>query len=300
MRNRKDKNCLDLKYCTECSKKILLWTIAGNVFLAFIKLLGGSLSGSSGLFADGLQSVTCVIASIVIMYSLSLSQKKENEHFPYGYGKVEYIVALAVFSILLGLGLFISISSLLIMLKRDFAAPSILGLPVASISVLLTYMMYKYNMCAGKKLESNSITANAYQSKADLYSSSAVCLGILIAQISPSLAIFDRLAAFFVGLLIIKDSFHHWGMNLKVILDKVPEPEHEYRIRTILSEGLDGQKPDFIKIRRTGKKYWIGIGIDFDQDLTIAQIDSVTNKLKDKIISDIDWIGEVDFFQQDI
>jgi len=288
--------CLTLKGCRACSKKILFWTIAGNVFLAIIKLLGSVISGSSGLMADGLQSVSCIVASVIIMYSLVISQKKSNSEFPYGYGKIEFIVALIVFSSLVGLGLFIAIYNLLLIIHKDTATPGILGLPIAAISVFLTYLMYKYNVCAGKKLDSPGMIANGYQARADMYSSTAVSVGIMLAQISPRFAVFDQIAALFVGCLIFKDSFQHWFVNLKVILDEVPDENYEKKVAEIISKLVEDSQHKVIKLKRMGKNFWIGIEIYFADDQTVSEIEVLKNKLKKEICQKIPWIGHVDFF----
>lgn len=295
-RPRRIKNCLDTGNCANCSKQILTWTIAGNIFLAILKLAGGTLSGSSGLMADGLQSISCVIASVLIMYGLFISQKERDEHFPYGYGKVEFIAALVVFSILIGLGFFIAISNFIFILRMDTLPPKITGLPIAAASVFLTFMMYRYNLCAGKMLESPGLIANAYQSRADMFSSCAVFLGIIISQFGAGFAVFDRLAALLVGILIVKDSLYHWTLNLKVMIDKAPEPKYGTKIQDIVTEVFPGRPPGFIKLKRTGKKFWIGIGLDFSESVNVGEMELVTNKISKALHNRIDWVGEVDFF----
>ena len=289
-------DCSGIEYCQKCSKKILNWTLSGNVFLAVLKLTGGSLAQSSGLMADGLQSIYCIIASLLIMYSINIAQKKKDNRYPYGYGKIEFIIALVVFSILVGLGLFISISNFIMILKKDIVMPGIIGLPVSVTSVFLTYMMFKYNTCAGDKLNSMGMIANGQQARADMYSSLAVTLGILLSQLSPNLAIFDRLAALFVGIIILKDAFEHWVNNLKVILDEVPEENYKKKINAIISKEIPNYKTNIIKFKRTGRQFWLGIGLNFPDDISVIQVEKITHKIAEKLKKDINWIGEVDFF----
>ena len=288
--------CKEANDCLSCSKKIISWSIAGSLFLAILKFASGALSRSAGLTADGIQSLACVIGSLMIMYSLMISKKKPDKLFPYGYGKIEFIVSLVVFSLLIGLGFFISLSSLLLILKRNLEAPDIRGLPVAAISVFLNYLIYSYSYCAGTKLDSSGIIANAHQSKADMFSSVAVGAGIIIAQFSPSLAIFDPIAAFIVGILIIKDSFVHWFVNLKVILDRIPDPKYREIIIGIISESLPDAKQGFIKFKSTGKKFWVGIGLGFPDTYKAGKIEEKTNIVKNKMLKEAYWAGEIDFF----
>lgn len=291
-------NCLDVDSCTKCSEKILLWTIVANVFLAVLKLGGGSLSGSSGLLADGMQSVACAIASVIVMYSINIAKKKRDAKYPFGYARIEFIVALVIFSVLVGVGLFISISSIILIVKRDLNTPGILALPIAAISVVLTFMMYKYNLCAGRKMESPSMIANGYQSRADMFSSIAVMIGVMLSQFSIGLAIFDKLAALFVGFVILKDAVHHWIINIKIILDKEPELGSRARINSVVTELLGGKgpEPDTVKIKRVGSKFWVGIRLDFPDTHTWGQVEKVTDKIRKHLFERISWIEDVDFF----
>lgn len=291
-----NKQYLDFAHCAQCGKKVLFWTLAGNIFLAVIKLTGGAVSKSSGLFADGLESLACVFANVLIMYSLQISEKKMDKKFPYGYGKVEFIAALTVFSLLFGLGTFIIISSLMSILKGDMVMPEIIGLPFAAVSIFLTAMMYRYNICAGKKLNSAAMVANAYQSRADMYTSFAVALGILLSQLSPSFVVFDRLAALFVGVLILKDSYEHWMNNLEVIIDKIPEVDYTARITSVVSEIFSGPRPQMIRIKRMGQKFWVGIPLNFPDTDDIEQMEQTTLRIRETILKKIRWVGEVDFF----
>jgi len=286
----------DHEHCFACSKKILGWTVLGNAFLAAIKLAGGIMSGSSGLIADGMQSISCVATSMIIMASLLFSGKESDERFPYGYAKLDFIVALMAFSALIGLGLFIVLSSLLGIVKRDFSRPDIMVLPVAMTSVLLTYMMKRYNACAGDKLESPGMIANACHAGADLFSSGAVIFSIIIAQFGPAFAATDKMAALIVGLCIIKDSLANWAENLQVILDHLPGRDFKERIENVIGKIRPEYKPEVIKFKRVGKKFWIGVSLCYQAKETARQADASMSSIRQALLKKIPAVSAVDFF----
>lgn len=290
------KNCTSFDECLVCSERVVAWSIAGSIFLAILKFTGGALSRSAGLTADGIESIAFTIGSMMVMYSLLIVKKKPDNLFPYGYGKIEFIVALVVFSLLIGIGFFISLSSVLLILRREFAPPDIRALPIAAISVFVGYIIYRYSLCAGEKLEDSSIIANAYQGKADMFSSIAVGIGILLSQLGSGFAIFDPLAAFLVGILILKDAFGHWFINLEVILDRAPDSKYRDMVSRIIAESFSDTSLQFIKFKRTGKKFWIGIGLDFPNNDNIDKVEKIIDALKDKLQQNFHWAGEINFF----
>lgn len=292
----KNNPCLNREFCENCSKGILRWTIAGNLFLAIVKFAGGILTQSAGLLADGMQSVSIIISNVIIIYSLNIAKRKRDLKFPYGYGKLEFIIALAIFSILFGLGMFITLSSLILIIQRNPTVPGIMGLPAAAISIFAAYMMYRYNVCAGKNLDSPAMLANGYNSRADMFSSVAAAIGIVLSQLSPALVFLDRLAALIIGLLIIKDAVEHWLLNLRVILDKIPELQYKEKIKSLVKEIIPDFQLQVIKLKRTGRNFWIGIGVDFPETFSIKEMEDKTDKIKDLLKKKVSWLEEVDIF----
>lgn len=285
-----------IETCEACSKKVLGWTVVGNAFLTGIKLAGGILANSSGLIADGMQSVSCVATSIIIMVSMGFSRRKEDERFPYGYVKLEFIVALCAFSILIGMGLFIALSNLLGILRHDFVRPDIMVLPVAIMSAFLTYMIYRYNFCAGSKLDSPGMIANGCHAGADLFSSGAVILGIILSQFGPKFMASDRVAALLVGMIIVKDSLGHWIGNLRIILDRSPDREFIRRVEKAMTQFRGEYDPQVVKFKRVGKKFWIGMGLRLPLNRTVRDIDAFMSRMRRVLTAQFPSISEVDFF----
>ncbi|MBF0217208.1 MAG: cation diffusion facilitator family transporter [Candidatus Omnitrophica bacterium] len=295
-RNEEKETVIDKEHCLACSKKILLWTVVGNVFLAAIKLLGGIYASSSALMADGLQSISCVATSIIIMVTFAFSRRGKNEKFPFGYSKLEFIVALAAFSVLIGMGLFISLTNLIAILRRDFTRPDIIALPVAAASAFLTYMIYRYNFCAGTKLDSPGMIANGCHAGADLFSSGAVMFGIVLAQFGTSLLACDKIAAFLVGVVIVKDSLSHWVGNLEVLLDRTPREGITADIRKILMRDFKPAQFGDIRYKRVGKDLWVGISVKVPETGTVREALLSMDGMKARLAATLPAINEVELF----
>ena len=286
----------DLEDCKGCSKKILVWTVLGNTLLAGMKIAGGTFTNSAGLLADGFQSISCVATSILIMVSLGFSQRGSDERFPYGYAKIEFIAALSAFSILIGIGLFIVLTNVVGILRRDFVQPDIIALPVVMVSALLTYMIYRYNFCAGVKLDSAGMVANGCHAGADLFSSGAVIVAIIVSQFGPSFAVFDKLAALIVGVIIIKDSLSHWMGNLHVILDQVSGPGFQRTIEKVILDAGPDYQMTAMKYRRVGKKLWVGISLRSPVTPSVRENDVLMGELQRLLMAALPEISEIDFF----
>lgn len=291
---RRSKQCVDQSDCNQCFGSVLKWTIVANWFLVTVKVLGVILSGSVGLMADALESVYNIVASSVLAHSVAVSKKRGDNKYPYGYGKLEFIVALSVYSLLFGLGLFVTISSA-VLLFSERSAPSVAGLPVGVIAVFVTYLQYRYNWCVALKVGNTAVMANAVNAKADMLTSVAATLGILLSQIDPSFAIFDALAALVVGLVILKDAVSHWYATLKVVIDKIPEQDYPERVRAVVAE-VFSETVHVFRPKQVGAKFWIGLGLEIPEGVTLHDLERIHRNIRARLVSKVDWIQEVDFF----
>ncbi len=290
----KTKLCHD--NCLDCSKKILGWTIVGNAFLVVLKLVGGVWANSSGMIADGIQSISCVVTSILVMVTLSFTQRSKDEYFPYGYAKLEILTTLIAFSVLLGIGGYIALSSILAILKHDFVQPDIMVLPIALISIFVTYMIQRHNFCAGEKLDSSAMIANGYHAGADVLSSSAVIGGIILSQMGPHFAVCDKLAALIVGIVIVKDALNHWIASIQNMLDQVPFQGFTQYIERAIYKNSSGYRPAGIKFKKIGRKYWVGINLRCPAVKTVRDTIHQMDLMKKDLMRDFTLINEIDFF----
>ncbi len=71
------------------------FSIGVNVFLAALNLTIAAASGSLAVAAEGVHNLVDLVAAVVVLAGLKLSQRKSKD-FPYGLYKVENVVAVAI------------------------------------------------------------------------------------------------------------------------------------------------------------------------------------------------------------
>ncbi len=278
------------------ANRILIWSTAGYLFLAAIKLMAGELFDSFGLTADGLLTLSSAVGCVMIMYGVKFSQRGRDERFPFGYGKVEFLVAFKILSALCAVGLFLCLWSAMRIFGQSFPAPQMAGLWVAILAVAVNLVMYWYSLRGVHELKTPGMFANASQVKADLLTALSVCAGILLSQLGEGFGVFDLLVAFLVGVLIVKDSYNQWRSNLDVLLDAAPQPHYKDAVACVVAECLPKKSLRFIKIRRTGARYWLGIGLDFPDGSSLAEAESALRALRALLCRRLEWVETVECF----
>src|SRR5712691_2491237 len=109
--------------------KISSWILAA---LGVVEIVIGGFTGSVGLTADGVDSMSDAFASVLVWLGLKISKKAPDKKFHFGYYKIETLVAFVGAIGLIGIGAAILYRSYLALLD-----PKPLTLPALALAVLL-------------------------------------------------------------------------------------------------------------------------------------------------------------------
>ncbi len=66
-------------------KRIVVISLIGNIILSALKLSFGYFGNSQSLFSDGLNSLSDVLVSVLILIVLKVAHKKPDKTHPYGH-----------------------------------------------------------------------------------------------------------------------------------------------------------------------------------------------------------------------
>lgn len=203
--------------------------ILGNIILAVLKGVIGSISNSRALIADAAHSASDVAGSFAVFVGLRAAKLPPDKDHPYGHGKAESIAAIIVAVLLLLVGVEIGISSGKAIFE-PIEAPGTLALYAALISIVVKEAMFRYKYRLGKKIKSDALIVNAYEHRSDVYSSIAVLIGIAGAILGskfslPWLIYADPIAGIFVSVLIAKMAVKLGFESIHTTLDHVLHEE---------------------------------------------------------------------------
>ena len=81
--------------------------LGGNTLVFIGKLLLGLMVSSMAILGDSLNHLTDIVVSCVILYSFYISARPADQHHPYGHGRAESILAVAVSSLVISMGILV-------------------------------------------------------------------------------------------------------------------------------------------------------------------------------------------------
>lgn len=277
--------------CRTCGHKVPLITLTCNLGLGAVKCIVGILSGSVGLTVDGFHSTADGIGSIFVLGSLKLAEKPRDTSHPYGHGKVEFIVSLSIFLLLICIGVVFFIESTAILINGREKPPHMVAFMIAVLSVIANFIMYNYNRCAGKKLNSPALIANGFENLTDLCSSIPVGLGIVAAQFGYFWC--DPLAGVLVAIFIMVNASREFWHNLNHLIDRSAPSSTLRKIRTMAMavEGVFGAES--IRTRQVGQNLWVDLDILVSPGCSVEQASQIADEVRERLLRKAKHVEEV-------
>ena len=153
--------------------------ILSNIFLFFIKLLTGLISGSIAITADAVNNLSDAGSSIITLLGFKIAAKPADPEHPYGHARMEYICGMAVSFIIILLGLQLMRSSLDKILHPEEISVSLVTLGVLVVSILTKLWQGLFNRTLGRRISSEALQATATDSLNDVFATTAVLISAI-------------------------------------------------------------------------------------------------------------------------
>jgi cation diffusion facilitator family transporter len=185
--------------------------LAGNSLVFIGKLALGLLAASMAILGDSLNNLTDIAVSCVILYSFHISARPADEHHPYGHGRAESILAVAVSSLVISMGILVIREAL-----SDLGSPDI-DANVSTVGWILAFTGVKAFLAAfafttARKIKSGAIRADAWNHLSDMLISMVVAAGVAVTVLYPDYKILDPVLAVGIGAFVI-------GVGVKLVRD---------------------------------------------------------------------------------
>jgi cation diffusion facilitator family transporter len=245
------------------------WVSVGvNLVLTVLQIAVGVLAKSQGLIADGIHSLSDLVADFVVLFASHHSKKDADEDHPYGHQRFETAASLVLGTLLLVVGL-----GMLWSAAHKLEAPEtvqtvhIVALWVAGGALIAKELLFRYMLSVAKRVKSSMLVANAWHARSDAASSLVVGIGI-IGNLA-GYPILDPIAALIVGFMVTKMG---WGFSwdaLHDLMDRAVDEEEVQAIRTTLIEtpGVSGVHD--LRTRKMGDMVVVDAHIEVDSTITV-------------------------------
>lgn len=150
-----------------------------NLFLTLLQVFAGFFGKSQSLMADGLHSLSDLVADILVLFANRHGNRHADANHPYGHARIETAASLILGLSLAGVGAALLISAgLRLQHPEQVQAVHPFTFWVALIALAAKEAMFRYMLAVAQRVRSQMLVANAWHARSDAASSLVVMVGI--------------------------------------------------------------------------------------------------------------------------
>ncbi|HEY7615645.1 MAG TPA: cation diffusion facilitator family transporter [Terriglobales bacterium] len=273
-------------------------SVLAAVAITALKIVVGISTGSLGILSEAAHSGLDLLAAIITLFSVRVSDKPADAEHQYGHGKVENFSAFIETGLLLLTCVWIVYEAIKRLFFRHVEIePSVAAFLVMFFSMALDYWRSRALGRIAAKYDSQALEADALHFSTDVWSSGVVVVGLLLVLIGRQseiawLADADPVAALFVAGVVVYVSGRLARRTVDALLDAAP-PEIRSKIISAVSK-IDGLlEVDRVRIRRAGNRYFADLSVGLARNVTFQRseqlADAVTAAVHD-VLPDADVV----------
>ena len=267
--------------------------IVVSFFLAAIKIFTGIIGNSYALIADGIESLTDIFTSSIVLTGIYFASKPADEDHPYGHGKAEPFAGVAV-----AFGIFIAAMVIVVQSIYEIIiphhAPEPFTLVVLIVVIITKETLFRFVIKVGTSVNSIAIKSDAWHHRSDAITSAAAFIGISIALIGgPGYESADDFAALFASIIIIINAYRIFKPALFELLDTAPPIQVIQKVRDTASKVDNVMGIDKCFVRKMGFDYFVDIHVLVNANLPVYKGHEIAHEVKNKLINEYSNISDV-------
>lgn len=257
-----------------------------TLILTAMKLGVAAISGSVGVFSEGVHSFLDVISAAISVVTVRQAIKPADQDHPFGHGKIETISSLFEAILLIIAAILISYEGLEHWHHPQVIQYTGLAIGVITVSIVLSYVVYKHNISASLTTESSALKVNALHFLSDVVASAGVLIGLLLMKWT-GIWLIDPIIAFLVAAYILFVSIQQ-VKNALLELSDVQLPEREIKRIGEIIQGFHGKIIDAhdIRTRKSGSTRHIDFHLNVCGVITVEDSHSVCDEIEAKIVEE--------------
>ena len=260
------------------------WVSVGvNLVLTVGQIVVGILAKSQGLIADGIHSLSDLVADFVVLFANHHSQKDADEDHPYGHQRFETAASLILGALLLAVGVGMLWSAALKLQSPETVQKvHVVALWAAGAALIAKELLFRYMLHMAEKVRSSMLVANAWHARSDAASSLVVGLGI--AGNLAGYPILDPVAALIVGFMVARMG---WGFGWDALHDLVDRSVDEAEVQAIRQTLMDTpgvSNVHDVRTRKMGDMIIVDAHIEVDALITVEAGHDIAVEARQRVL----------------
>ena len=247
-------------------KRATSLSLATNIFLFLIKGFIGIMSNSIAVISDAVNSLTDIVSSAAIMYSVHVSLKQPDDEHQFGHHAAQPIAVfiIALFSAIVGIEIIKE------SIKRIIdPTSSVISWPVYLVlllTIVIKLILMRYQSNVGKAFKSPGLKASAVDSMNDVLASFLSLIGV--AGIEFGYPRLDGIFGILIAFVILKSGYEVAMENINYLMGRAADEKIILEIanKALKVKGVKGIHD--LKSHYVGNKFHVEIHVEVDKNET--------------------------------
>ena len=244
----------------------------------------GVFSGSQGLIADGIHSLSDLVADFVVLIASIKSRQLPDSNHYYGHWRYENGASMILGALLFLVGVSMLWSAVgKVLHSETVPAVHVIALWVALGALVAKELLFRYILSFATRIKSSLLIANAWHARSDAASSLVVATGIIANLIGHPYC--DPIAAFNVSVLVVRMGYTFAFNALHYLMGRSVDPVTELAIKeTLLTTpgvaGLHG-----LRTRKSGDLILVDVHIEVSGRLSVSEGHDIVVNARNRVIT---------------
>ena len=275
-------------------KRIAKISVVTLLAIGIVEIITGYLSGSVVATADGIDSVSDVMISFIVLLGLRIAHRPPDKKFHFGYHKVESFAALLAAIGMVVIGIIIFYNSYQSLLHpHEIKQPFLVMIVLAGASALSLHRAFQMRKIANK-YNLLSLKTDARNSIKD---GSASVIGFFSILVATQFGIvqMDAIGGMIIACYIFSVSYISLKRSSLILVDSWQNPELTDMIKKIISEQFSDEMLNVqnVLLRSSGMVDQAEIHIEFSGEEQLSDIDMLSLRIQMAIRSKIPSLEKI-------
>lgn len=246
------------------------------------------LSASVALFADALHNFGDALTAIPLWLALILAQRKPNNRFTYGYGRLEDLAGVAIV-----LTIFFSVLAVGYLSLRGLLQPApVAYLPAVALAAVLGFVgneaVARLRIRVGQEIGSAALVADGYHARVDALTSLMVLASV--GGLWSGYPLADPIVGTLITLAILRIAWVAGKAVLLRLLDAV-DPEVIEEIRQAADKTAGVADVTEARVRWMGHRLLAELNIAVSPDLSIDQAHEIAKDVRHELLHQLQYLS---------
>jgi cation diffusion facilitator family transporter len=257
--------------------KLLIGVVVG---LIVVKVVVGWLTGSISILAQAADSLLDLFAGIITFSAIRIAAKPADAEHPYGHGKAEDIAGIGQGVLIFIAGGLIIYSAIGQIIEGATVELPEAGVAVMAVSIAVSIFLSRHLLKVSRRTGSIVLEVNARNIATDVYTASAVLVGLTIVRFT-GLNMIDSVVAIGVAIYILKIALDTIRKPVAGLLDEKLAPSQQAVIEDCLrkhSHEVSGFHA--LRTRRAGSQSYIDLHLIMAGDISLEQAHQICDQIE--------------------